>query len=164
MGVYAVLATSGFSIICAGLRLQALNTFQDPDDPPWDLPVVPFLSALEVYIALMTSSIPAMYPLLVKPNFNFRNPNTLAYIQPDEKWQSNVDTLASSGMANGATKWSFERWRGRIAPTDELDPMDLPRVDQNIGVQDISIPSFRRPSTNPSSINPNRDTTESLAV
>lgn len=58
---------SGFSIVCAALRLKALLDFLASNDITWTLPVAPFVSLIEDCVALITSSIPVVYSLFVKP-------------------------------------------------------------------------------------------------
>lgn len=95
---------SSFSIVCAIVRLVALITYTKSPDMDWGLRVIPFISAMEAYVALITSSIPAIYPLLFRPKFNARSPNPQQQWRPDEEWLSNVKTLESSRPETGVSK------------------------------------------------------------
>lgn len=111
VGLCVVVAVSGCSVICAIIRLLALISLTTAPDDRWSLPVIPFVSALEGYVALMTSSIPAIYPLVVKPKFNFRAPMMANIEQPpsDSCWHSKSNTMTSSARQQSDTsRWNLK--------------------------------------------------------
>lgn len=95
VGLCAVLAISGCSIVCAVVRLLALISLTKAPENMWSLPVIPFVSAVEAYVALITSSIPAFIPLIVKPKYNFRTPMTNMKYPVKDTWPSTAGTLTS---------------------------------------------------------------------
>lgn len=130
-GLYLVMFISSFSIVCAIVRLIALITYTKSPDVDWGLRVIPFISAMEAYVALITSSIPAIYPLLVRPKFNARSPNPQQQWRPDEEWLSNVKSLESrpeTGASNGVSAlgsgWTSAKDRAALG-------MDVVRKNRN---------------------------------
>ena len=104
-----ILGFSGFSIVCAIVRLLALISLTKAPQDFWSLPVIPFVSAVEAYVALMTSSIPAIYPLFVKPKFNFKRPIGNIEQLPSDNWHSNTDTTTPSArQLSNTPRWNLE--------------------------------------------------------
>lgn len=95
-GLYFVVFISSLSMVCAIVRLVALIVYTKSPYTNWGLPVIPFVSAMEAYVALMTSSIPAIYPLIFQPKPNSRSPNPQQQQRSDEEWLRNVRPLDSS--------------------------------------------------------------------
>lgn len=112
--LFLVIFISSFSIVCAIVRLIALIIYAKLPNTDWDLPLIPFISAMEAYVALITSSIPAIYPLMFRPKSDSRSSNLQQRWRFDEEYLSNVNTLSASrpdmdssngvsGMENGWT-------------------------------------------------------------
>lgn len=153
VGLYVVVAISGLSIICAIIRLVALILVVDvkPEDISWNSPVIPFVSVLEVYIALIASSVPAIYPLACRSRLFscWRSKNSDQQPRTEEAWGSNVDTLTySSDLAainnshsNNDAKWFRLKW-GRSKSESTVGPTRM----EDIPNTDISQAMKRRPS------------------
>lgn len=105
VGIYAVVAISGLAVACAAVRLQALVSFKNNPDITWHLPVTPFVSTIEAFVALITSSIPVIYPLFVKAG---KGTTGKSSSQPSEKRWPNQSARASvAPMQKAHAKWSF---------------------------------------------------------
>lgn len=154
VGLYVVVAISGLSIICAIMRLAALILVVNvkPENISWNSPVVPFVSVLEVYIALITSSVPAIYPLACRSRFFSCWSSKKSDQQPrsEEAWGSNVDTLTYSSDLTAINdsrsinhpKWFRLKWGGSksestVAPT-RMEDVPLTNVSHTMK----SRPSF----------------------
>lgn len=129
-----MVAISGLSIICAIMRLAALvvAVHVKPEDVSWNSPIIPFVSVLEVYIALITSSVPAIYPLACRSKFLrcCRNKNSdRQLLQVEEAWGSNVETLTFSSEltaindshSSNHSKWFPLKW-GRSKSESTVAP------------------------------------------
>ncbi|MCJ1425694.1 hypothetical protein MMC29_003594 [Sticta canariensis] len=107
-GLFFVIFISSFSIVCAIVRLIALIIYAKLPNTDWALPLIPFISVMEAYVALITSSIPAIYPLMFRPKSDPRSLNLQQRWRFDEEWLSNVNTLSASrpdtGSSNGVTR------------------------------------------------------------
>lgn len=135
VGLYIVVAISGLSIICAIMRLAALivATHLKPEDVTWNTPFVPFVSVLEVYIALITSSVPAIYPLACRSKFFScwrRKKSDRQLLSAEEAWGSNAETLTYSSELTAINdshssnhpkwfplKWGRSKSESWVAPT-----------------------------------------------
>ncbi|MCJ1465891.1 hypothetical protein MMC07_004510, partial [Pseudocyphellaria aurata] len=151
-GLYLVIFISSFSIVCAIFRLIALITYAKSPSTDWGLPMIPFVSAMEAYVALMTSSIPAIYPLIVRPKSAIRSPNPQQQSQWrwDEEWQSKVmETLDSSQPITGASASSNCVSNGWTSAKALGHNMDVSRKTRN---SIYEIPSSTVSSRNPSII------------
>ena len=138
-----MVAISGLSIICAIMRLAALILVAHvkPEDVSWNSPAVPFVSVLEVCIALITSSVPAIYPLACRSRFFscWGSRKSDQQRLSEEAWGSNVDTLTYSSdltAINGShgsnhPKWFRLKW-GRSKSESTVAPImmeDIPMTD-----------------------------------
>lgn len=63
LGLWTLVAISSISVVCAFVRMASLVIWMRSVDVSWNYPLVPFLANMEVCIGLMTSSVPAIYPL-----------------------------------------------------------------------------------------------------
>lgn len=156
VGLYVVVAISGLSIICAIMRLVALIlvVHVKPEDVSWNSPVVPFVSVLEVYIALIASSIPAIYPLACRSRFFscWRSKKSDQQPRTEEAWGSNVDTLTYSSdltaindsHSSNDPKWFRLKW-GRSKSESTVAPTRM----EDIPMTDVSQAMKSRPSFAP---------------
>lgn len=158
VGLYIVVAISGLSIICAIMRLVALIivVHVKPEDVSWNSPFIPFVSVLEVYIALITSSVPAIYPLACRSKFFscWRIKKSDQQLpSPEEAWGSNLDTLTYSSdltaindcQSSNHSKWLPLRW-GRPKSGCSV----APAIIEGINMMDASQAVKSRPSFAPS--------------
>lgn len=156
VGLYIVVAVSGLSIICAIMRLVALilAVHVKPEDVSWNSPIIPFVSVLEVYIALIVSSVPAIYPLACRSRFFscWRSKKSDQQPPTEEAWGSNVDTLTYSSDLTALNdshsthdpKWFRFKW-GRSKSESTVAPTrieDIPMTDFSQAMK--SRPSFTR--------------------
>lgn len=150
-----MVAISGLSIICAIMRLAVLILVihVKPEDISWNSPVIPFVSVLEVHIALITSSVPAIYPLACRSKF-FRywrsKKSDQQLLSSEEAWGSNIDTLtyssdfttinhsqSSNHSKRFSLKWGRSKSECTVAPTVMGD---TPMTDASHAIK--SRPSF----------------------
>lgn len=156
VGLYVVVAISGLSIICAIMRLVALIlvVHVKPEDVSWNSPVVPFVSVLEVYIALIASSVPAIYPLACRSRFFscWRSKKSAQQRRTEEAWRSNVETLTYSSdltaindsHSSNDPKWFRLKW-GRSQSESTVAPTRM----EDIPMKDVSQAMKSRPSFAP---------------
>ena len=102
-GLFLVIFISSFSIVCAIVRLIAPIIYAKLPNTNWGLPLIPFVSAMEAYVALITSSIPAIYPLIFRPKTDSRSSNLQQRWRFDGEWLSNVNTLGASRPDTGSS-------------------------------------------------------------
>ena len=158
VGLYIVVAISGLSIICAIMRLVALIivVHVKPEDVSWNSPFIPFVSVLEVYIALITSSVPAIYPLACRSKFFscWRSKKSDQQLpSSEEAWGSNLDTLTYSsdltaindGQSSKHSKWLPLKW-GRPKSGCTV----APAIIGDVHMMDASQAIKSRPSFAPS--------------
>lgn len=125
-----------------------------PEDISWNSPVIPFVSVLEVYIALIASSVPAIYPLACRSRFFscWRSKKSDQQPRTEEAWGSNVDTLTySSDLAaindshsSNDPKWFRLKW-GRSKSETTVAPTRM----EDIPITDIRQAMKSRPSFAP---------------
>lgn len=157
VGLYVVVAISGLSIICAIMRLVALILVVHvaPEDISWNSPVIPFVSVLEVYIALIASSVPAIYPLACRSRFFscWRSKKSDQQPPTEEAWGSNVDTLTySSDLAaiNDSHSSNDPKWFRLKWDRSKSESTVVPTRMEDIPITDVSQVMKCRPSFAPS--------------
>lgn len=107
VGIYVVVAISGLSIACCAVRLHELESFKNSVDITWHLPILPYVSVIEIFVALMTSSVPVIYPLLVKPRLTGRG-------------SKGAGVKSSTQVSE--KRWPSQSARGSTAPTPKQHP------------------------------------------
>lgn len=118
-GLFLVIFISSFSIVCAIIRLIAMIIYAKVPNTDWGLPLIPFVSAMEAYVALITSSIPAIYPLIFRPKSDSRSSNLQQRGRFDEEWLSNVNTLGASRPNTGSSNGVSGTGNGWTAANDK---------------------------------------------
>lgn len=112
--IFVVIAISGLSIVCAALILKALIDFRETTDVTWTLATAPFVSLIEICVALITSSIPVIYPLFIKSGASLRYSKgpKVSKSQPEIRWTSRG--AQGSGMLSPKTHtgWKFGLRKG----------------------------------------------------
>ena len=81
-------------MVCSILRLSSIIVWVNSSDISWNFPLIPFFTTLEACVALITSSVPAIYPFLRKPqpNNSYHSMPTLRQA-PSNGWRSQDSTL-----------------------------------------------------------------------
>lgn len=145
VGLYVVVTISGLSIICAIMRLAALIlvVHVKPEDVSWNSPVVPFVSVLEVYIALITSSVPAIYPLACRSRIFSCWRSKQCDQQPlsEGAWESNVDTLTYSSeltAINDSHSSNYPKWLRLKWNRSKSECTVAPTIMEDISMTDVS--------------------------
>ncbi|KAM0800927.1 hypothetical protein BDR22DRAFT_888942 [Usnea florida] len=118
VGLWALVAISSISVTCAIVRMASLIIWMRSVDISWNYPLIPFLSNMEVCVGLMTSSVPAIYPLFRrserKPSYSDPAPPPMG--SPEKSWvsQDSHDETAvpsiedrSSTADRSSKRWSF---------------------------------------------------------
>lgn len=110
-GLYGLIAISFISVICAIIRLVALVVWINSSDISWNYPLLPFFANMEACVALMTSSVPAIYPLFrrMEPREDFSNPPPPA-CEPQKEWQSQDSRDGTAVPSTTQTDVSSKRW------------------------------------------------------
>ena len=131
VGLWALVAISSISVVCAIVRMAALIIWMRSVDISWNYPLIPFLSNMEVCVGLMTSSVPAIYPLFRrserKPSYSDPAPPPMG--SPEKSWvsQDSHDETAvpsiedrSSTTDRSSKRWSFLSRKTKSSKGGEL--------------------------------------------
>lgn len=117
VGICVVIMISGFSVVCAALKMKALLDFRKTIDVIWTLASAPFISLVEIYVALITSSIPVIYPLFVKPRASSKHSKGSAHPK-SSNLQSETHRLNQNVSGSGLSSpkphigWKFGPSKG----------------------------------------------------
>ena len=112
LGLWTLVAISFISVVCAIVRLASLVIWMRSVDISWNYPLIPFLANMEVCVGLMTSSVPAIYPLFrsFERKQSYSDPAPPPMGSPEKSWvsQDSHDETAVPSTAEGSSKrWSF---------------------------------------------------------
>ncbi|KAL8676408.1 MAG: hypothetical protein Q9186_007072 [Xanthomendoza sp. 1 TL-2023] len=113
VGLYTLIGISFISVACAVARANAFVIWIRSSDISWNFPSYPLLCTIESCVALVTSSLPGIYPLFRQPAPEHRRsvvPPLAASEQ--EFWTSQGSTLLSTQAGDGRSRWSFLSWNG----------------------------------------------------
>lgn len=109
VGLYTLHGISFVSVVCAVIRVVAFVVWINSSDISWEFPIYPLLCTIECCVALVTSSLPAIYPLFRKPAPEHRRS---VVVNPDSEqaWDSQGSTLQSGQAGDRRSRWSFLSW------------------------------------------------------
>ena len=112
MGLWILVAISSISVVCALVRMASLVIWIRSVDISWNYDLVPFLANMEVCVGIMTSSVPAIYPLFrrLERKQSHSDPAPPPMGSPEKSWvsQDNHDeTAVPSAMDRSSKRWSF---------------------------------------------------------
>ncbi|CAD6564939.1 MAG: hypothetical protein ASARMPREDX12_004514 [Alectoria sarmentosa] len=112
MGLWILVAISFISVVCCIVRMTSLVVWIRSADISWNYPLIPFLANMEVCVGLITSSVPAIYPLFRRQERkqSYSDPAPLPMGTPEKSWvsQDSHDETAVPSTADRSTKrWSF---------------------------------------------------------
>lgn len=112
MGLWVLVAISSISVICAIVRMCSLFIWMRSADISWNYALIPFLANMEVCVGMMTSSVPAIYPLFRRPERkqSYSDPAPPPMGSPEKTWVSDdsYDVTAVPSTADRSSKrWSF---------------------------------------------------------
>ncbi|MCJ1280196.1 hypothetical protein MMC21_008023 [Puttea exsequens] len=116
MGLYGLIAISFIAVICAIVRLSMLFIWLRSADIAWNYLLIPFLSNMEACVALITSSIPAIWPLFRRPEqpkVRWGQPPLPTKVEPIKAWDSRDSQDWTTWRSTGdrsSKRWSF--WSG----------------------------------------------------
>lgn len=112
MGLWVLVGISFISVVCALVRLASQIIWMRSVDISWNYPLIPFLANLEVCVGMMTSSVPAIYPLFRrterKPSYSDPAPPPMG--SPEKSWvseDSHDETAVPSTADRPNKRWSF---------------------------------------------------------
>ncbi|KAI4106627.1 MAG: hypothetical protein LQ345_007174 [Seirophora villosa] len=146
-GLYTLIGISFISVICAFVRVAFFVIWINSAELSWNFPLFPLICTIESSVALITSSLPAIYALFRKPAPEHRRSGAVK--APDcEKhaWNSegSSNTLQSG---NRRSRWSFLAWYGHGAPKKTDDAAGNMPEEQATGAGDEERPVGSRRST-----------------
>ena len=126
VGLWTLVAISSISVVCALVRMASLILWMRSVDISWNYPLIPFLANMEVCVGVMTSSVPAIYPLFRKSERrkNYSDPAPPPMGSPQKSWvsQDSHDETAvpSTSTTDNRTskRWSFLGRRISTKPKD----------------------------------------------
>ncbi|KAL8688289.1 MAG: hypothetical protein Q9218_005761 [Villophora microphyllina] len=112
-GLYTLIAISFISVICATIRVAAFVIWINSSDISWNFPIYPLLCTIESCVALITSSLYAIYPLFRKPAPEHRRSVVpVAPSDSEKQWDSQGSTLQSAqALDKRSSRWSFLNWK-----------------------------------------------------
>lgn len=111
-GLYTLIAISSISVACAIARMASLLIWIRSADISWNYILIPFLSNMEACVALITSSVPAIWPLFRRPEqpVKWSQPPPPMKIEPVKEWESQdsqEETAVRSNVDRSSGRWSF---------------------------------------------------------
>lgn len=116
---------SGLSIACAVMTLKAMLDYRKSIDIVWTLPSAPFFSLVEICVALVTSSVPVIYSLLVKSRASSKHSRGSTNPKPsnsqlETRWHN--QNVSASGTPSPKTHgdWKLGRSKG-LGKEAEMD-------------------------------------------
>ena len=111
VGLWVLVGISSISVVCALVRMASLIIWMRSIDISWNYPLIPFLANMEVCIGLMTSSVPAIYPLFRRPERkqSYSDPAPPPMGSPEKSWVSQ-DSHDETAVPSSADKRSSKRW------------------------------------------------------
>ncbi|KAF6225245.1 hypothetical protein HO133_010442 [Letharia lupina] len=112
MGLWVLVAISSISVVCAIVRMASLIIWMRSIDISWNYPLIPFLSNMEVCVGIMTSSVPAIYPLFRRSarEQSHSDPAPPPMGSPETSWvsqDSHDETAVPSTADRSSKRWSF---------------------------------------------------------
>ncbi|KAL8788046.1 MAG: hypothetical protein Q9195_007512 [Heterodermia aff. obscurata] len=112
-GLYTLIGVSFIAVIASCVRVSALVLWIRSTDISWNYPLLPLLCMIQSCVALVTSSLPAIYPLLRKPTPEqiARRQSRMADLDHEKAWNSQDSTLNQTGN-DRRSRWSFLNWHG----------------------------------------------------
>ena len=144
-GLYGLIAISFISVICSIIRLAALVVWINSTDISWNYPLLPFFANMEACVALMTSSVPAIYPLFrrAEPREDFSNPPP-PIREPTKEWQSQDSRDGTAVPSTAQTDVSSKRW-SFLSKTGSIK--DKPRGKEGIDQKQMTTIHSEGPRT-----------------
>ncbi|KAL8999018.1 MAG: hypothetical protein Q9169_002016 [Polycauliona sp. 2 TL-2023] len=113
VGLYTLIGISFVAVACAITRASVFVIWIRSSDISWNFPMYPLLCVIESSVALITSSLPGIYPLFRQPAPEHRRSVALSPKEAEQQtWTSQGSTLASAKPGNGRSRWSFLSWHG----------------------------------------------------
>lgn len=120
-GLYTLILISLIAVIAAIMRMAALVVWIHSSDISWNHPLMPFLTNMEACVAIMTSSVPAIYPLFRRPEkrqswSNPPPPEVKESVRIEEEgeaeksWESHDSSDGTAGPNTANTDRSSKRW------------------------------------------------------
>lgn len=111
LGLWVLIAISSISVVCALVRMASLIIWMRSVDISWNYPLIPFLSNMEVCVGLMTSSVPAIYPLFRRSERkqSYSDPAPPPMGSPEKSWVSQ-DSCDDTAVPSTPDKRSPKRW------------------------------------------------------
>ena len=112
MGLWVLVAISFISVICAVVRMCSLVIWMQSADISWNYALIPFLANMEVCVGMITSSVPAIYPLFRTPERkqSYSDPAPPPMGSPEKSCESEDsydETVVASTADRSSKRWSF---------------------------------------------------------
>lgn len=112
LGLWTLVAISSISVVCAIVRMASLIIWWRSADISWNYILIPFLANMEVCVGMITSSVPAIYPLFRRPERkqSYSDPAPPPMGSPEKSWvshDSHDETAVPSTVDRSSKRWSF---------------------------------------------------------
>ncbi|KAL8673211.1 MAG: hypothetical protein Q9168_002363 [Polycauliona sp. 1 TL-2023] len=145
IGLYTLIGISFIAVACAITRASVFVIWIRSSDISWNFPMYPLLCVIESSLALITSSLPAIYPLFRQPAPEHRRSVALSPKEAEQgTWTSQGSTLASAKAGDRKSRWSFLSWYGNPAAAKQAQEESMKSVPEE-EPQDTS--NEERPAT-----------------
>ena len=124
MGLWTLVAISSMAVVCALVRMASMVIWLRSVDVSWNYPLVPFLANMEVCIGLITSSVPAIYPLFRRSERRKHrsDPAPPPMGLPEKSWvshDSHDETAVPSTAERSSKRCNFLSRKISAKPKDE---------------------------------------------
>ena len=127
-GLCTLIAISFISVLCSITRMVFVFVWTRSTDISWNYPLIPFLANMEACVAIMTSSVPAIYPLLRRSEPNNKWEQAPApHRLPEKHWETedSQECTAVPSTAGGtdpsSKRWSFLSRHGSFKSKNKVE-------------------------------------------
>lgn len=132
VGLYTLIGISFIPVACAITRTNAFVIWIKSPDISWNFPIYPLLCVIESSVALITSSLPGIYPLFRQPAPEHRRSVVPPPVDSEKggTWSSQGSTLQSAQQGDRRSRWSFLSWHGNAAAARKVPDESIKSVPE----------------------------------
>ncbi|KAG7002425.1 hypothetical protein G7Y79_00027g061170 [Physcia stellaris] len=142
VGLYTLIGVSFIAVIASCVRVSSLVLWIRSSDISWNYPLLPLLCMIQSCVALVTSSLPAIYPLLRKPTPEqiSRRQSRMPDPEREEKaWNSLEGSTLNNSRGDRRSRWSFMLWNGHHhgPKAAQAGVRDVPEEEKEVGEVEV---------------------------
>lgn len=142
VGLYTLIGVSFIAVIASCVRVSSLVLWIRSSDISWNYPLLPLLCMIQSCVALVTSSLPAIYPLLRKPTPEqiSRRQSRLPDQDREKAWNSLEGSTLNNSRGDRRSRWSFIHWNGHHGPkAAQAGVQDVPEESKEVDEEASSV-------------------------